>query len=112
MTGILKTWLWLSVILTVGGAVLLYPIGSVVLNCIFVVVKIGMVAGLLMLLFRRKKFGFDLWALSSAGAVVMTIIKWSIVGSMSALFVVSIAVDVCMPAGAYVLMKKETNKFR
>lgn len=54
MTGILKTWLWLSVILTVGGAVLLYPIGSVVLNCIFVVVKIGMVAGLLMLLFRRK----------------------------------------------------------
>lgn len=42
----------------------------------------------------------------------MTIIKWSIVGSMSALFVVSIAVDVCMPAGAYVLMKKETNKFR
>ncbi|HBN80033.1 MAG TPA: hypothetical protein DD433_01460 [Ruminococcaceae bacterium] len=101
----LKIWLWLSIVLTVAGALFLYPIGTTALNCIFIAVKIGMVSGLLVLLFQKGKAGLLIWALCSAGAVVMTIAKWSIAGRASVLFAVSILVDVCMPAGAYAMLK-------
>lgn len=51
----LKIWLWLSIVLTAAGALLLYPIGTTALNCIFIAVKIGMVSGLLSSCFRREK---------------------------------------------------------
>ena len=41
-----KTWLWISVLLAVGGALMLYPIGAAAANAVFVLVKICMVAGL------------------------------------------------------------------
>ncbi|CAB1250101.1 hypothetical protein ACFHWD_02165 [Clostridium sp. MT-14] len=106
MTQKLWLWLWLSVVMVISGALLLYPIGTTALNIIFVVVKIGMLAGLVILLFLRKKLGFYIWALFSIGAVVMTIIKWNIVGRVSFLIIASIVVDILMPVVAYVLIKK------
>ncbi|WP_446897083.1 hypothetical protein ACSVC9_08605 [Clostridium sp. LBM24168] len=106
MTQKLRLWLWLSVVMVISGVLLLYPIGTSDLNIIFVVVKIGMLAGLAVLLFLRKKLGFYIWALFSMGAVIMTIIKWSMVGRVSFLIIASIAVDILMPAVAYVLIKK------
>mgnify|MGYP000919450841 CR=1 FL=1 len=106
MTKTLKIWLWLSFLLTAAGALLLYPIGRVLFNCIFLAVKIGMLTGLLILLFRRKKFGLILWALCSIGAVLMTIVKWNLAGSGSVLLALSMAVDLCMPAVAWVLIGK------
>jgi cation transport ATPase len=100
-----KIWLWLSVILAVGGAVMLYPIGPAAANAIFVLIKIGMVAGLLVLLFSGNKKGFALWAACSAGAIVMTLIKWTGGGSAVFLYVVSIIVDAAMPLGAWKLMR-------
>lgn len=105
MTKELKMWLWLSVILTIAGALLLYPIGTVVLNIIFIVIKIGMLVGLFVLLFLKKKAGFYLWVLFCIGAVIMTIFKWNIIGSVSAIFIISIIVDVLTPVVAYTLMK-------
>lgn len=107
MTKILTTWSWLSIIFAVVGTFLLYPIGNMVLNSLFVVIKVGMIAGLIMLLFQRRKLGFYIWVLLSIAAVIMTVIKWDIVGRVSILFIVSIIVDVCMPTVAYILIKNK-----
>jgi hypothetical protein len=64
-----------------------------------------MVAGLLVLLFSGNKKGFALWAACSAGAIVMTLIKWTGGGSAAFLYVVSIIVDAAMPLGAWKLMR-------
>lgn len=101
-----KIWLWLSVAMAVAGALLLYPIGPAAANIVFILVKIGMVSGLALLLFFRKKAGFYVWASFSAGAVVMTLIKWRLAGSVSFLIIGSIVVDILMPAVAYALMPK------
>lgn len=100
-------WLWLSVITVIAGAFLLYPIGISVLNVIFVLIKIGMITGLIILLFLKKKLGFYIWSIFCIGAVIMTIIKWNIIGSTSFLIVGSIAVDILMPAVAYMFMKNK-----
>lgn len=105
----IKIWLWLSIVLTIGGAVLLYPIGSPAVNCIFIVIKIGMLVGLITLLTRKRKFGYYIWALSSIGAVIMTIIKWCIVGR-ELILAVSIFADVCMPVGAYIMLKQDKKQ--
>ena len=101
----LKVWLWLSVVMAVAGALLLYPIGTTAANTIFILIKIGMVSGLA-LLFLRKKAGFYVWASFSVGAVVMTLIKWHLAGSVSLLIIGSIIVDILMPSVAYGLMRK------
>lgn len=105
-----KLWLWLAVLLTIGGAVLLYPIGAPALNILFILVKIGMLAGLAVLLFPKKAYGLAIWAPFSAGAVVMTIVKWSLGGHAVFLFVVSILIDIGMPTGAYFLLRRKSPK--
>ncbi|MEY8763736.1 MULTISPECIES: hypothetical protein [Clostridium] len=111
MTQKLKLWLWLSVVMVIAGALLLFPIGRLALNVVFVIVKIGMLTGLFILLFSRKKFGFYIWALFSVGAVIMTLIKWNIIGSASFLIIASIVVDILMPVVAYMFMKKRWSEF-
>ena len=61
----------------------------------------------LALLFFRKKAGFYVWASFSVGAVVMTLIKWHLAGSVSLLIIGSIIVDILMPSVAYGLMRKQ-----
>ncbi|SMC60742.1 hypothetical protein [Papillibacter cinnamivorans] len=112
MTLPLKLWLWLSVITAVLGAVLLFPIGTVPLNILFLVVKAGMITGLMLLIFKRRRIGFSLWSIFCAGAVLMTILKWNLSGQVSFLIIISIIVDIVMPAVAYSLMKKSTSEFR
>lgn len=102
----LTVWLWISVALAIAGALLLYPIGSAGANAVFAVVKIGMVGGLLMLIFGKKTGGFYLWTICSAGAVCMTILKWTGLGHGSFLLLGSIFVDLLMPIGAWILMRK------
>lgn len=102
----LTVWLWVSVVLAIAGALLLYPIGSAGENAVFAAVKIGMVSGLLILIFGRKKGGFYLWAICSAGAVCMTVLKWVGLGHGSFLLLGSIFVDLLMPIGAWRLMQK------
>jgi hypothetical protein len=110
MAKVLGIWLWLSVVLAVTGALLLYPIGAIYLNIIFIAVKAGMLCGIFLLLFPKKKYGFYIWAGFSMGAVIMTIIKWSLAGSASFLFILSIIADILMPAVAYALIRKQFQK--
>lgn len=105
----LKAWLWLSVVMAIVGALLLYPIGTTIADSIFVAVKIGMVTGLILLLFPRKKVGFSIWASFSAGAVMMTLIKWYLAGGVSFLMIVSIVVDIVMPVVAYMFIRYHAN---
>lgn len=106
MAGKLKAWLWVSVVLAIVGACMLYPVGPNVANVAFVIVKICMVVGLMVMLCARKMGGFYLWAAGSVGAIVMTCIEWSIAGSPVPLFALSIIVDLGMPIGAWLIMRK------
>lgn len=98
--------------MTAAGAFLLYPIGTAIANQIFVLIKIGMGSGLILLLFLRKKAGFPVWVSFSVGAVIMTLIKWHIMGKVSLLIIGSVAVDILMPVVAYVLMRFNENDGR
>ena len=112
MTKQLKIWLWLSIAFTAAGAFLLYPIGKTALNILFIIIKIGMLTGLLILLFRKKKCGLFLWVLFSAGAVVMAAVKWHLAGSASFLIISSIVVDVFMPVVACFWVQNQPNEFQ
>ncbi|MGI6737177.1 MAG: hypothetical protein ACOX41_07700 [Anaerovoracaceae bacterium] len=48
---------WIAILLAVGGAILLYPIGAVQWNICFVIIKICMVSGLVMFLFTSHHQG-------------------------------------------------------
>ena len=102
--GTLKIWLWVSVALAVGGALLLYPIGTALTDILFIAVKVGMVTGLLILLLAHRLSGFWIWAAFSVCAVVMTIIKCTFVGGVSFLTIGSMVVDIVMPLGVIFLM--------
>lgn len=71
-----------------------------------------MLIGPALLLFMRKKLCFYMWSAFCAGAVIMTIIKWSGMGNVTFLIVVSIGVNILMPSIAYVLMKPKIDEFK
>ena len=102
---------WVAIILAVSGALMLFPIGTTALNAIFVIVKICMVTGLLVIIFSSKlPAGFTLWTCASVVAVVMTACKWALapaVGPASIfLYIGSMVVDLGMPALVYALSKR------
>ena len=103
----LKTWLVVSIVFAVAGAVMLFPIGSAAANTVFVLVKIGMVTGLVILLASQKIGGYCTWATCSILASIMTGIKWAGGGKQYFLYVLSMIVDIAMPLAAYRLMKKD-----
>lgn len=103
----LRTWLWISVAAAVLGAVLLYPLGNGFADFLFLLVKAAMVGGLLMLLLKKDRKGYALWAGASAGAVVMTVVKWCIAGHLRFLFLLAIVTDLVMPAVACALSKRK-----
>lgn len=95
----LRIWLWLSVAAAVCGAFMLYPIGTTAANVFFILIKAGMVTGLIMLL-AGNRYGFCVWGSFSLGAVIMTIIKWAGAGHAEFLFIAAIIVDILMPLAA------------
>lgn len=105
----LRIWLWASVAMAIGGALLLFPVGSAAGNLLFAAMKVGMVSGLLTALFCRRRGGLVLWSVCSAGAVACTLLKWSLAGHGSLLLVVSIAADVGMPLMAWHLLRREAS---
>jgi hypothetical protein len=107
MNTVTKTWLWLSIATTGIGAFLLYPIGSAMMNVLFIVIKIGMAAGIILLLAGSSR-GFPVWCLFSAGAVAMTILKWHAVGQATVLFITALVVDILMPAAAWFLKNRNS----
>jgi len=106
MNKTLVVWLWISVALAVSGAYMLYPIGIWIADITFVIVKVCMVTGLLIMLAAKKAEGFYLWATASGCAVIMTIIKCVLTGSVTFLFVGSIFVDIFMPVMVFHMLKK------
>ena len=103
----MTVWLWVAVALAIGGAVLLFPIGRPLANTVFILVKLGMVGGLLAAIRTGKKTGLTVWTAFSAGAVVMTLIKWALGGTAFGLYLVSICVDVMMPLCAWLILRRE-----
>ena len=101
----LRVWLWISIAAAVMGAFMLYPIGTTGANATFVIIKVGMVASLATLLAGRRR-GFACWAAFSAGAVVMTVVKWVGTGAVQPIFVLAIITDVLMPTVAWRLMRR------
>ncbi len=105
---------WVAVALAVAGAVLLYPIGSLPLDCAFALVKACMVAGLVVFALSARdataQAGFTLWAVASVGAIVLTICKWNLDLAATpwdaVLYVGSMAVDLGMPALVYSLSRR------
>jgi len=100
----MKIWLWLSIAAAIAGAVMLFPIGGTAVNVLFVIIKAGMITGLLLLLGKNTK-GFAVWILFSLGAIVMTLIKWHNTGRMTFLFILAIITDILMPAVALTYKK-------
>jgi hypothetical protein len=105
----LTVWLWFAMITVVVGAFMLYPIGNPVADVAFLLVKAGMLVGIIWLLVSRKKKAFVLWAVFSALAVVMTLIKWSISGAFDWTFALAMATDVVVPLIGYLLLKMEVS---
>lgn len=93
----IKIWLWAALVLAVAGACLLFPIGPTAANVCFLLVKIGMIAGVLMMLFKGSRTGFQIWVVCSVLAVIMTIMKWVGAGETTFLYVAAVLVDVLMP---------------
>ena len=92
-----KIWLWVALAFAVAGTCLLFPIGPAAANVCFLLVKIGMIAGVLMMLFKGSKTGFLVWVICSVLAVVMTIMKWVGAGETTFLYVAAVLVDILMP---------------
>ncbi|MGI6229417.1 MAG: hypothetical protein ACOYJL_00740 [Tractidigestivibacter sp.] len=102
----LMGWLWFAAATVVIGAIMLYPIGTPVANVAFLLVKAGMLAGIVWLMRSKSKAAWNLWATFSALAVVMTLIKWQLAGSFSWTFALAMATDVIVPAiGRHLLNK-------
>ena len=99
MTKKLSVWLWISVVLVILGAFLLYPIGTMAMNVWFFIWKAGMLVGLIVLLKNGRHWGYWTWVACTVGAIVMTCLKMSSAG-VSFLAVLSIVVDVLMPSVA------------
>ncbi len=118
MKSITKIWLWLAVLFTVAGAILLYPISKDIMaaNILFLLIKAGMLIGLFVLLFSKRRWGLMLWVISSAEAVAATAVKWQLTGTLSfqsyALFITSMIVDILMPLVAFCLLHKEKTEGR
>jgi hypothetical protein len=107
---LLTTWFWFAAASVIIGAVLLYPIGRPVWNVLFIITKCGMLAGIILTGIWKNGRSFLLWAVFSAVAVIMTIIKWNLHGSYEGVFGLAVAADICIPAVAWILMKKEVRR--
>ena len=105
----IRIWSFLSIIAASAGAFMLYPIGTAVLNVLFVLIKISMVSGLLIMLIRHHCSGLYLWCGASLAAIVMTICKCSLSGEVSALYILAIITDLLMPTVACLLLKQAKN---
>lgn len=106
----LRVWLWIAVVAAVIGAVMLYPIGPALWNKIFILIKIGMVSGLLMLLIGRHRSGYFFWSAFSLLAVLMTLLKRYYTGHMEGIFILAILTDVLMPGVAYLIYRHESGR--
>jgi hypothetical protein len=102
----LTWWLLFAIFTVILGAVLLFPIGNNVMNVVFIIVKLGMLAGILMLLVKRDMKGFWVWAAFAALAIVMTIVKWQLNGTFEWIYALAIATDLAVPAIALVMLKR------
>lgn len=100
-------WLWFAAATVVIGAFMLYPIGSTAADLAFVLVKAGMLAGIIWLMRTRATRAFCLWAVCSGLAVVMTVIKWQLAGAFDWTFALAMATDVIVPSIGLVLLKRE-----
>ena len=106
----LRIWLWIAVAAAVIGAVMLYPIGPVFWNRLFILIKVGMVSSLLMLLWGRDRSGYYFWSAFSLLAVIMTLLKKYYIGHMEGIFILAIATDILMPCIAFFIYRKEKNR--
>ncbi|HUM83325.1 MAG TPA: hypothetical protein PLN48_06065 [Lachnospiraceae bacterium] len=100
---------WIAVLFAVSGAILLFPIGTALLNVLFILIKICMVLGLILFLFSAdaRRPGFILWTIASLFAVLMTILKWSMDGSRVFLYIVSIIADIGFPVLLFSMGRKD-----
>lgn len=103
---LLTWWLWFAIITVVVGAFMLYPIGTTLTNVLFIIVKIGMGAGIIALLVTRSMKSFCFWATFSALAVVMTIVKWNLGGAFDPTYALAIVTDIAVPSVALGLLKR------
>lgn len=102
----LRVWLWIAVAAAVTGAFMLYPIGPAFWNRLFILIKVGMISGLLMLLWGRDRSGYYFWSAFSLLAVIMTLLKKHYTGHMEGTFILAIATDILMPCIAFFIYRK------
>jgi hypothetical protein len=105
----LTAWLWFAAATVVIGAFMLYPIGTTATNVAFILVKVGMLAGIIALMATGSTKAFVFWAVCSALAVVMTIIKWYLAGAFDWTFALAMATDVIVPSVGYYFLAKSRN---
>jgi hypothetical protein len=105
----LTAWLWFAAATVVIGAFMLYPIGTTVANIAFILVKIGMFAGIIALMATGSTKAFAFWAVCSALAVVMTIVKWNLAGAFDWTFALAMATDVIVPSVGYYFLARSRN---
>jgi hypothetical protein len=108
-SGALTAWLWFAAVTVVIGVVMLYPIGRPVWNVVFILVKIGMMVGILLFMKEQTRGRFCVWAVSSGLAVIMSLIKWNLNGAFEWTYVLAMATDIVVPAVGWILHKKSAS---
>lgn len=96
---------WIAALLCVAGIFTLYPIGSTIMNILFLVVKTGMLAGLLIFLLtrktRRQMHGLWIWTLFSIGSCLLSVYRLTLLSSLNSanvrMYLLAIAMDLLLP---------------
>lgn len=102
--------LWASIAIALIGAFMLYPIGSTTLNVTFVVVKAGMLIGIVLMLGKDNfSTGYRVWVAFSLAAVVMTILKWTGSGSFQLIYLLAMVADIGLPVVVWMLSNPGTK---
>lgn len=102
----LTGWLWFAAVTVVIGVIMLYPIGTTAANVLFILVKIGMMAGILLFMQKQTKGRFLVWGIFSSLAVVMSLVKWQLNGAFDWTYALAIGTDIVVPTVGWVLSRK------
>lgn len=103
----LNAWLYFAAVTVIIGVIMLYPIGRVIWDVLFIVIKVGMLAGIIAVMKKRDMKSLAFWAVFSGLAVIMSIIKWQLNGVFVWTYALAMATDIVVPFIGYLLLKAE-----
>ena len=106
----LSAWMWLSAAAPFIGAKMLYPYHAQTFNNLLSLISVGMVIGILFYQFTGKRGWLAYWACFCVLGALMAFLKAHFAGSFDWRILVALVLYLAMPAGAWILWKKDKAK--